>query len=153
MAVGAGVDAVWSVVSDIPRVAPCIPGAEIDRALDERHYTGHVRVKVGPLALTFGGQLSVEELDPDAKRIILRGAGRDPRGLGQADATITITATPDGAATSIEIVTDLRLGGPVAQFGRQAIVSDIARRMLDQFGGCLAERINERSAAPKEKGA
>ena len=141
--VDAHADAVWSMLTDIPRVAPCIPGAEIERELDARRYAGRVRVKVGPLALALGGELAIESVEPSTRRIVLRGSGRDPRGLGEADATIAITALSEGSATAIEIVTELRLGGPVAQFGRQGIVTGIARRMLEQFAACLSERVTD----------
>jgi carbon monoxide dehydrogenase subunit G len=146
VAVSAHVDAVWAMITDIPRVAPCIPGAEIDSPLDDNTFAGRVRVKVGPLALALGGTLSVESVEPAARRIVLRGGGRDPRGLGEADATMTITASEDGDASAIEIVTDLRLGGPVAQFGRQGVVTAIVRRLLGEFAACLGESARTMSA-------
>ena len=149
--VNAAVDDVWAMITDIPRIAPCIPGTEIDRQLDATHYTGRVRVKVGPLALTLGGDLSVEAIDPIAKRIVLRGAGKDPRGLGHADASVSISASPEGNATMLEITSDVRLGGPVAQFGRQAIVTDIVKRMLGEFASCLGERMTQKGTEQSEE--
>jgi uncharacterized protein len=149
--VNAAVDDVWAMITDIPRIAPCIPGTELDRQLDATHYTGRVRVKVGPLALTLAGDLSVETIDPIARRIVLRGAGKDPRGLGHTDANVSISASPEGDATLLEIVSDVRLGGPVAQFGRQAIVTDIVKRMLRAFASCLGERMTtQRGTEPSE---
>ena len=137
----APLDDVWAALSDAPSIAPCIPGAEVEADLGDGRYAGRVRVKLGPLALELVGELAFEAIDPIAKSITLKAAGRDPRGLGQADATIRVSAAADGRETSLVLVTDLRLGGPVAQFGRQWIVTQVASSMLDRFGDCLARRV------------
>ena len=141
LVIRAPVDDVWVAMTDAPSIAPCIPGAEIESDLGDGRYAGRVRVRLGPLALELVGELAFETIDPVAKSISLKATGRDHRGLGHADATILVSALADGRDTSLDIVTDLRLGGPVAQFGRQGIVTQVASSLLDRFGSCLAEHV------------
>jgi len=125
----------WAVLTDLERVAPCMPGAELEE-IDGQEYRGVVKVKVGPITAQYKGAAWFAEKDDAAHRAVLRAEGRDTRGQGNASATVTATATPDDGGTSVTIVTDLAITGKVAQFGR-SIMGDISTKLLGEF----AERL------------
>jgi carbon monoxide dehydrogenase subunit G len=150
--IAAPLEDVWTAIRDVPSITPCIPGAEFDKDLGDGRYAGSVQVKLGPMALVLEGELNFAAVDPVKKTISLRAAGRDRHGLGHVDAMISMAAKPVDHETSLDITTDLRLGGPVSQFGRQAIVSDIATSLLKRFGDCLATRVGAEGKARAKSG-
>jgi carbon monoxide dehydrogenase subunit G len=121
----------WDVLTDLERVAPCMPGAELQE-IEGDEYRGVVKVKVGPITAQYKGSARLIERDDEAKRAVLRAEGRDTRGQGNASATIVATLTPDGDGTSVSIVTDLSITGKVAQFGR-GVLADISTKLMGQF--------------------
>jgi carbon monoxide dehydrogenase subunit G len=139
--IDAPLDVVWTAVLDVPAIVPCIPGAEVRQAAAEGEYAGTVRIKVGPLALSLDGELAITSVDPVARKISLRASGRDRHGLGHVDAAISLTAQPRDGATFLEIGSDVRLGGAVAQVGREAVVTKVATSMLERFAHCLSTRL------------
>ena len=133
--VGVPVDRAWDVLTDVERIAPCLPGAELQE-VEGDEYRGIVKVKVGPITAQYKGKATFVEKDDSAHRAVLRAEGRDTRGQGNANATITATLTSDGSGTSVQVVTDLTVTGRVAQFGR-GVLADVSAKLLDQFVGCL----------------
>lgn len=131
----ADVSSVWPVLTDIERVAPCLPGAVLTGS-EEGGYRGHVTVRVGPMKLVYGGTVRFTELDADRRTMVLAASGRDSRGQGTASATSNIALTGDGAATVVTIETDLQITGKVAQFGR-GTMADISDRLLAEFAANL----------------
>jgi uncharacterized protein len=129
--VDASLDAAWSALTDIPRMAACIPGAEIDAAHGS-NYDGHVSVKVGPVGLTLQGSAVVVNQDDAAHTMVVRGAAKDRRGQGSAEATISITARDDAGHTAVVVTTDLDLGGRIAQFG-SGVITQVSGRIIKQF--------------------
>jgi carbon monoxide dehydrogenase subunit G len=129
----------WRVLLDVPEIAPCLPGATVD-AVDGDTISGRVRVKVGPVQITYRGTVRFVETDEAAGRAVLEARGKEMRGSGTANATITTTLTPDGATTSVAVVTDLAVTGRPAQFGR-GVLNDVGRKMIGQFAACLADRL------------
>jgi carbon monoxide dehydrogenase subunit G len=126
------VEQAWSVLTDLERIAPCMPGAELQE-VEGDEYRGVVKVKVGPITAQYKGKARFETLERDAGRAVLRAEGRDTRGQGNASATVTATLTSEGdSATRVAIATDLTVTGKVAQFGR-GVLADVSSKLLDQF--------------------
>jgi uncharacterized protein len=126
----------WDVLTDVARIAPCMPGAELT-GVDGDTYQGMVKIKVGPITAQYKGTASFAEKDEAARRVVLKASGRDTRGQGTASATVTAAMTADGGSTTVSIVTDLSVTGRVAQFGR-GVMDDVSAKILDQFVRNLA---------------
>src|SRR5215467_9855049 len=112
-----GVEEAWRVLLDIERVAPCMPGASLD-SVDGDDFTGTVKVKVGPIGLTYKGKASFVEKDEAAHRTVIDAQGKDARGNGTAAAKVAATLQAEGESTRVDVVTDLNITGKPAQFGR-----------------------------------
>jgi len=142
-----GVDETWSLLIDIERIAPCVPGAELTEVVDENTYKGKIAVRLGPVALTFAGEARFEARDDVGHAARLKAQGTDARGRGGAHADVTFHLEAGEAGTRVLIHTDLRLSGSVAQYGRGAgMVEDLSQRLIDQFADNLATRV----LAPQE---
>ncbi len=137
--VPAGVEQAWQVLLDIERIAPCLPGAAID-SVDGDDFTGTVKVRLGPIGLTYKGKATFIEKDAVAHRTVIDARGKDARGNGTATATITATLVPDGAGTAVTVLTDLNITGKPAQFGRGVMV-DVGNKLIGQFADCLAGKL------------
>ena len=121
----------WAVLTDLERIAPCMPGAELDQVVGGE-YHGVVKVKVGPITAQYKGRATFEEKDDVAHRAVVRAEGRDARGQGNASAVITASLAPAGTSTRVTVETDLQITGKVAQFGR-GVLADVSGKILDQF--------------------
>jgi len=144
--VGVPVEQAWAVLTDVERIAPCLPGAQLQE-IDGDEYRGVVKVKVGPITAQYKGKATFQELDATAHRAVLRAEGRDTRGQGNANATITATLAADGDGTSVQVVTDLAITGRVAQFGRGTL-ADVSAKLLGQFVSCLETTVLAGDPAP-----
>jgi carbon monoxide dehydrogenase subunit G len=129
--VGVPVEQAWEVLTDVERIAPCLPGAQLQE-IEGDEYRGVVKVKVGPITAQYKGTASFIERDDVAHKAVLKASGRETRGQGNASATITATLVPDGDGTAVTIVTDLTITGKVAQFGR-GVMADVSSALLGQF--------------------
>ena len=125
------VEDTWRVLLDIERIAPCLPGAQLQEIAGEE-YRGVVKVKVGPITAQYKGAAHFESRDDDTHTAVIVGSGRDTRGQGNASATITMTLRPDGSGTEVTVSTDLSVTGKVAQFGR-GVMADVSAKLLAQF--------------------
>jgi len=125
----------WSVLTDVERIAPCMPGAQLQE-VEGDEYRGVVKVKVGPITAQYKGAASFVERDDKNLKAVLKAEGRDTRGQGNASATITATLAADGDGTRVTVVTDLHVTGKVAQFGR-GVMADVSSKLLGQFVECL----------------
>ena len=122
----------WKILTDLERIAPCLPGAQLQE-VEGDIYRGVVKIKVGPIQAQFKGQASFVERDDTAHKAVLKGEGRDTGGKGNASALITAEMTAvDADNTSVTVNTDLSITGKVAQFGRGAM-ADISDKLLGQF--------------------
>jgi carbon monoxide dehydrogenase subunit G len=137
--VGVPVEEAWRVFLDVERIAPCMPGAQLQE-VEGDEYRGIVKVKVGPITAQYKGAARIVEADEAARRIVIKAEGRDTRGQGNASATITATMAPDGDGTTVGIDTDLNVTGKVAQFGR-GVMADVSTKLLGQFVTCLHETV------------
>jgi carbon monoxide dehydrogenase subunit G len=129
----------WAVLTDVERIAPCMPGAQLQE-VEGDEYRGIVKVKVGPITAQYKGNATFIERDDANFKAVLRAEGRDTRGQGNANATITATLTPDGDGTRVNVVTDLTVTGKVAQFGR-GVMADVSAKLLSQFVECLETKV------------
>jgi uncharacterized protein len=125
------VEEAWSVLTDLERIAPCMPGAELQE-VEGDEYRGIVKIKVGPISAQYKGKASFQSLDSAAHRAVLKAEGRDTRGQGNASATVTAELGSEGSGTSVRITTDLNVTGKVAQFGR-GVLADVSAKLLAQF--------------------
>ena len=140
------VDEAWRALLDIERVAPCMPGASVED-YDGKTVTGSVKVKVGPVTVTYKGTAVFEEQDESVHRMVLIASGRETRGQGTARATVTGLLTgADGGGTAVSVRTDLAVTGRPAQFGR-GVLAEVGDRLVGRFAGCLAERLAEPETA------
>ena len=136
------------LLEDLERIAPCLPGASITERIDERTYKGRVTVKVGPVTVRYEGTMTIVEVDPAARRMVMRGEGRDPQGAGNAKATITMTVSPTDDGGSLgTIESDVAITGRVAQFGR-GLMQDVADRLLTQFSECVEQSLAQTGDEP-----
>lgn len=133
------VDEAWAVLTDVPRIAPCMPGAELQE-VEGDEYRGIVKVKVGPITAQYKGKASFVERDDAGHKAVLRAEGRDSRGAGNASATITATLEADGEGTFVQVDTDLTVTGKVAQFGR-GVLADVSGKLITQFVECLEANV------------
>jgi len=126
------IDEAWRVLTDLERIAPCLPGAQLTEVEGET-YRGQVKIKVGPILAQFKGQASFVSRDDVAHTATLKGEGRDTTGKGNASAMITAELTAvDSNSTRCVVNTDLSISGKVAQFGRGAL-ADVSDKLLAQF--------------------
>ncbi|HEY4626570.1 MAG TPA: SRPBCC family protein, partial [Blastococcus sp.] len=148
------VDEAWRVLLDIERIAPCMPGAALD-SVDGDDFTGRVKVKLGPINLTYQGKASFVEKDETAYRAVIDARGKDQRGNGTATSVITARLAPEGSVTRVDVVTDLNITGRPAQFGR-GVMTDVGNKLLGQFADKLAAQLGEgdaQGAAERAPGA
>ena len=141
----------WAILTDVERIAPCMPGAQLEE-IEGDEYRGVVKVKVGPITAQYKGKAAFIEQDEAAGRAVLGAEGRDTRGQGNAYARITATLTPEGDGTRVVVATDLTITGKVAQFGR-GVLADVSAKLLGQFVDCLESNVlGEGGAAPGNGG-
>jgi carbon monoxide dehydrogenase subunit G len=138
------IDVAWRVLTDLERIAPCMPGAELQE-VEGDEYRGIVKVKVGPISAQYKGSARFVEKDDDQHRAVLLAEGRDSRGQGNASATVTAIATPDPDGTTVSIVTELSITGKVAQFGR-SVMGDVSTKMLGEFADRLEADVLSQAA-------
>ena len=131
---------VWKAVTDPEAVAPCMPGATLTKVEGET-FTGTVKVKLGPISLTYKGAGEFLEADEAARKIVIKASGKDARGGGTAAATVTVTLTEESGSTKGKVETDLNVTGKPAQFGR-GMISEVGGKILDQFATNLAEKLS-----------
>jgi len=125
------VERAWEALTDLESLAPCMPGAQLTGVEDDV-YKGRVKVKVGPVISQFAGTARFEEKDDAAHRAVIRAAGKDARGGGNASARIHARLHPEGTGTRVHVDTDLTISGRLAQFG-SGMIKEISEKLLAQF--------------------
>src|SRR4051812_4330888 len=144
------VDEAWQVLLDVQRVAPCMPGATLT-SVDGDDFTGTVKVKVGPITVTYNGEAKFLSKDDATHRAVIEAKGKESRGSGTAGATVTAQLVGEGSSTKVTVETDLNVTGRPAQFGR-GVMAEVAAKLIDQFARCLEDEINSAPpAAPAAK--
>ncbi len=135
--VSAPIEKVWEVINNVELIAPCLPGAQLEE-VENDEYRGFVKVKVGPITAQYKGVAKFVEKDDSNHRVVIRGEGRDTRGAGNAAADITASLESITEGTRVNVVTDLKITGKVAQFGR-GVMADISKKLMGQFADNLSE--------------
>ena len=129
--VATSIDNTWNTLLDIERIAPCLPGAQLQE-IEGDEFRGIVKVKVGPITAQYKGAAKLALVDPQTRTIKIDASGRDTRGQGNASALITVTMVDDNGGTKVAIDTELNVTGKVAQFGR-GVMSEVSGKILKQF--------------------
>lgn len=149
----APVDQVWKYMNDFPRVAKCMPGAEIVSAND-RQVKGRVKISMGPLKLAFGGVIDILEKNESSHRVVMKATGSEEKGKGQASATVTSQMISAGGGTTVKLSQDIQMTGAIAQYGR-GMMADVIGSLMKQFAACAAADIKSPGSggarAPKAK--
>jgi carbon monoxide dehydrogenase subunit G len=138
--VEAPVDRVWDYLLDVERIAPCAPGAELTEIVDDKNWKGKINIKVGPVAMSFAGTVTLLERDDAAHRAVLKAEGRERSGRGAASATVTSRLEQADGGTKVTISTDLTISGAAAQYGR-GMIPDVSKRLTRDFADCLRDSI------------
>jgi carbon monoxide dehydrogenase subunit G len=140
------IEAAWEVLTDVERIAPCMPGAQLGDIVDDV-YHGTVKVKVGPVTAAYAGTATFRERDEVAHHMVLDATGKEKAGRGRASAVVTADLAAEGDKTRVRVVTDLTISGPLAQFGRGAI-AEVSTKLLNQFVESLKETVLADGAGP-----
>jgi carbon monoxide dehydrogenase subunit G len=145
--VDAPIDRVWDALLDVERVAPTVPGAQVLERTGEDAYKVAIKVKVGPMSMTYSGEVEITERDEAAHRAVMRARAKESRGQGTADADVTMTLSGDDGRTSAAVTTEVQLSGKVATMG-QGVLQDVSGRLVDTFAHNLASMLAGGGAAP-----
>ncbi|HEX4259290.1 MAG TPA: SRPBCC family protein [Streptosporangiaceae bacterium] len=138
----------WDVLLDVQRIAPCMPGATVD-TVDGDDVAGRLKVKVGPVSLTYKGTATFKDRDPDDRSLLVEAAGKEMRGAGTASATVRAALAPENgsdAATLVTLHTTLNVTGRPAQFGR-GVIAEVGSRLIDKFADNLAQQLGSGATA------
>src|SRR5215510_4060347 len=145
------VDEAWKTLLDVERIAPCMPGATLE-SVDGDDVTGAVKVKVGPITMTYHGTAHFEEKDESQHLAVISASGRETRGTGPARATVHTQLHDEGDYTRVVVATSLSVTGRPAQFGR-GVMQEVGGKLIGQFAQCLATEVLGRSSRPVESPA
>jgi carbon monoxide dehydrogenase subunit G len=135
--VGAPIDEVWDAVLDVERVAPTVPGAQVLDRVGDDAYQVAIKVKVGPMSMTYRGEVEITERDEQSHRAVMKARAKESRGQGTADADVTMSLVGRNGGTSATVITDVQLSGKVATMG-QGVLQDVSRRLVETFAANLA---------------
>ncbi|HEY2265989.1 MAG TPA: SRPBCC family protein [Streptosporangiaceae bacterium] len=136
----------WEVLLDVERIAPCMPGATVEE-FDGEVVTGRIKVKVGPVSLTYRGTAKFIERDSEAQVVVLEASGKETRGAGTASATVRASLEPEasGDSTRVVIHTTMNVTGRPAQFGR-GVIAEVGGKLVEKFADNLAQLISDSNA-------
>jgi carbon monoxide dehydrogenase subunit G len=137
--VHASIERAWAVLTDIPAITPCLPGAALTDH-DGNVYRGTVKIKVGPVTSKYEGKAVFAVVDEERRHIEIAADGKDSRGSGNASASITADMREDGEYTVVKIATDLKVAGKVAQFGK-GMIAEVSGKLIDQFVTCIEQEL------------
>jgi carbon monoxide dehydrogenase subunit G len=147
--IDAPIDKAWQALNTPQTVAPCFPGATLQE-YEGDSFTGTVKVKLGPISLTYKGKGTYVERDDANHKVVIEASGRDTRGNGTASAKVTGTMVADGPnRTAVTMVTDMTITGRPAQFGR-GVISDVADKIIGQFSTCVASKLAPEKAEAEQ---
>src|SRR5438105_4395764 len=155
-AVGAPPDRVYQFLLDVNQVVGCMPGAELSEVVDPSTFKGKVKIKVGPITVSYNGTARIAERDEAARVAVLEAEGRETTGPGSARATARMTVEEDGDASRVRLVTDFTVAGRIANFGR-GVMEDVSKRLVAQMADCIKANLEtaepEPPSAPAETAA
>jgi uncharacterized protein len=134
--VPAGTDEVWGYLLDVEKVVPCMPGAELTETIDDDHWKGKMKLKLGPVSLVFAGVVEMQERNEEAHRVVLEASAMEQRGKGAASARVTSSMEGFEGGTRVHVAQDIKVSGQAAQFSR-GMMEDVATKIVHQFADCL----------------
>ncbi|GAA3718402.1 SRPBCC family protein [Nonomuraea antimicrobica] len=140
----------WAVLLDVERVAPCLPGATLD-GFEGDEFTGRMKVKVGPIVVTYRGTARFEDVDKDSYALTIQASGKEARGSGTASATVRVRMRPRGEATLVTVETTFNVTGRPAQFGR-GVMAEVGGKLIEKFAANLADLLAESTVEPTSVG-
>jgi carbon monoxide dehydrogenase subunit G len=139
-------DRAWEVLLDVERIAPCMPGATVEE-FDGEVVTGRIKVKVGPVQLTYRGTAKFTERDPEARVVVADASGKETRGAGTASAAVRASLVPSGEGTQVSMHTTMNVTGRPAQFGR-GVIAEVGGKLVAKFAENLAQMISDGGVGP-----
>ncbi|MGW4792743.1 SRPBCC family protein, partial [Nonomuraea sp. NPDC004297] len=134
------VEQAWAVLLDVERVAPCLPGAALD-VFEGDEFTGRMKVKVGPITVTYRGTARFEDVDKDSYSLAIQASGKEARGSGTASATVRARMEPREQATLVTVETSFNVTGRPAQFGR-GVMAEVGGKLIERFAANLADLLS-----------
>ncbi|MEV4110837.1 SRPBCC family protein [Nonomuraea sp. NPDC049695] len=144
------IEQAWAVLLDVERVAPCLPGATLD-IFEGDEFTGRMKVKVGPIMVTYKGSARFEDVDKDSFSLTIQASGKEARGSGTASATVKARLTPSDEDTTVTVETTFNVTGRPAQFGR-GVMAEVGGKLIDKFAANLAGLLSESTVEPAPAG-
>ncbi|MEV0235701.1 SRPBCC family protein [Nonomuraea sp. NPDC050786] len=144
------IEQAWAVLLDVERVAPCLPGATLD-IFEGDEFTGRMKVKVGPIMVTYKGSARFEDVDKDSCSLTIQASGKEARGSGTASATVKARLTASGEDTTVAVETTFNVTGRPAQFGR-GVMAEVGGKLIDKFAANLAALLSESTVEPVPAG-
>lgn len=142
------IDRVWEYLADPTKIVTCVPGASLTKKIDDRNFEGKVSLKFGPVKAAYDGKITIEELDVANRKMVLKGAGVDPKGKGSADMIMNGTLAEKDGGTEVNYSMEVSLIGMLAQFGSR-LVNDVSDQLLNQFVTNFKNKLKvETPAAP-----
>ena len=145
-AVKAPPDRVYEFLLDVNNVVSCVPGAELSEVVDPDTFKGKVRIKVGPVTVSYNGTARITSRDPETRTATLEAEGRETTGSGSAQATTVMSVAAAGETSTVTLTTDFTVVGRVAQFGR-GIMEDVSRHLVAQAAECIQSKLEAPPAA------
>ena len=150
--VEAPIDEVYATLLDVERVAPCVPGAEVIEKSGDDAYTIAIKVRVGPISMTYRGNVEIVERDDANHRAVMHARARETRGQGTADARVDLSLVEDGSKTKGTMVADVQLAGRAAAMGR-GVIQDVSAKIVSTFSSNLEAMLGGEGAAAEEPAA
>jgi carbon monoxide dehydrogenase subunit G len=149
--VPAGLDQAWAILTDVPRIVSCMPGAELTGVAPDGGYKGNAKVKIGPVQLQFDGEARLYDVDAKAHTMKVRSRASDAKGRGTVASEMSFALAGDGERTRVDVVTDLTLSGSVAQYGRGAgLIKDVAGQFTRDFAANLEKLVRQQAPPPRQ---
>lgn len=144
-----GIDEAFAVLTDLEKVAPCMPGATLTE-VEGTTYGGRMKVKVGPMSLTYEGTATLQDEDATNHTARIEAAGREKRGAGTAAADVSAHLVEKDGQTVVTVVTDINITGKPASFGR-GVMADVGAKIVDRFAANLQDMLEEDDASPADE--